>query len=141
MTVLVATGPGVSGGETAVEGVGALLSLVAGPPMGRFAEPVEDDPETMGWGGCGLVVLNEPEVLEEGTGAPLAVGWAREVALPVGKGAEGADSVIEAVEGAANDVALPDGEGAAEGMDLEIEAVEGAADDVAAVEVIGDEVG
>jgi len=140
VTVLVATGPGVSGGETAVEGVGALLSLVAGPPMGRFAEPVEDDPETMGWEACGLVVLNEAEELE-GTGAPEAVGWAMEVVLPVGKGTEGMDLEIEAAEGAADDVALPDGKGEAGGMDFEIETVEGAAEDVAAVEVTGEEVG
>jgi len=141
VTVLVATGPGVSGGETAVEGLGALLSPVAGPPMGRFAEPVEDDPETMGWGACGLAVLNEAEELEEGTGAPEAVGWVMEVVLPVGKGTEGMDLEIEAVEGAADDVALPDGKGEAEGMDFEIETVKGAAEDVAAVEVIGEEVG
>jgi len=38
------------------------------------------------------------------------------------------------------EVALPDGKGA-EGIDLMIEAVEGAAGDVTAVEVIGEEVG
>lgn len=141
MTVLVATGPGVSGGETAVEGIAALLSLVAGPPTVRLAEPVADVPDTMGLEDCGLVVLDEAEELEEGTGAPVAVGWAMEVALPVGKGAEGLDLDIEAVEGEADDVALPDGMGAAEGIDLMIEAIEVAADDVAAVEVIGEEVG
>ena len=141
MTVLVATGPGVSGGETAVEGVGAPFSLVADPPTVRLAEPVEDDPDTMGWEGCGLVVLDDAEELEMGTGAPVAVGCAMDVALPLGKGAEGIDLEIELAEGAADDVALLDGMGAAEGMDLVIEAVEGAADDVTTVEVIGEEMG
>lgn len=85
VTVLVATGPGLSGGETAVEGV-------------------ENEPDTTDWEGCRLVVLDDAEGLVEGIGAPLAVGWAMEVALPVGKGAEGMDFVIEAAEGAADDV-------------------------------------
>lgn len=88
-----------------------------------------------------MAVLNEAEELEEGAGAPEAVGWAMEVVLPVGKGTEGMDLEIEAVEGAADDVALPDGKGEAEGMDFEIETVKGAAEDVAAVDVIGEEVG
>jgi len=74
VTVLVATGPGVSGGEAIVECAGAPLSLVADLPIVGFAEPVEDDLETAGLGGCGLVVLDEEEELEEGRRAPVAVG-------------------------------------------------------------------
>jgi len=116
VTVLVATAPGVSGGDTTVEVAGAPLAPVASPLIVTLAEPVGDDLETKGGESCVLVILDEAEELEKGASAPVAVGWAIEVVVP-------------------------DGKGAAEGMDLVIEAVEGAADDFEAVEDMGEEVG